>query len=60
MSMRDPVVAYCPGCERDGVLCCSACGRCADCALHDDCDHTDETVRGDPNGPVWQAKEGGQ
>jgi hypothetical protein len=55
--MRDPVVAYCPGCERNGVVVCRADGKCADCALHDDCDKSpDETVHGEPGGPVWQSR----
>lgn len=41
--MLHPVVATCPNCQMNGVLCCSACGLCADCALHDDCNPGNET-----------------
>jgi len=49
VAMKAPVVATCPDCEQPGVLCCSACGKCAECALHDDCERHDESVHGAPD-----------
>ena len=45
MAMKNPVPATCPDCQQSGVLCCSACGLCANDSLHDDCNKRDETVR---------------
>lgn len=43
--MLRPQVATCAACQREGVLCCSACGRCAECGgWHTECPASDDSV----------------
>jgi hypothetical protein len=58
MSMKSPVVAQCPDCQQQGVLCCSACGLCANCALHEDCSQVNETVH-NPGGSADGSEDSG-
>jgi hypothetical protein len=36
--MIQPIVARCPVCKLDGVLCCSVCGKCGECDNHSFCE----------------------